>query len=354
MKHMQINKSTKHPSQNNHTCCVIFFVSNRGWKITEPLCKVGFKPFIIVCKGSFLRRVYAFILLFRELYRRPDALIFTDTSVWIGLLTWIAAKFFKRSYILRLRGDTVAEMSLRKKSFHINFFINRLIPDAKALVPVSEYLKKQITHQVPRYDVSKIFAVSTPVKAAEAIEPLSKRSSVLLIVTNFKFYPKIKRLLYMGNDFDELLEADTKAVIYVFGTGKLLTCFQRQKRKMTHSDRIHLKGFTPNVDNFYKSAKCLVHISDLDAYPSVVNEARAHGLPVIGSNTVGIKEQIRDNIDGLIIDEKRSLKDAWLFLSDNDNWKRISSNGYAKMIKENGFDVIGRRFLSIISQVAGK
>lgn len=326
---------------------VVFFVSERGWKITKPLRLAGWSTHVIVCKGNIVTRSVACFRLILFLLRHPKADIVTDTPVWIGLMTWVAALIFRRRYLIRLRGDTSRELVIRNMPFHKKFFHSRIVPDSSGLIPVSDYLKIQLIEQFPDFNMDKISVIPTPQNIHSLTPCFEKRAPVLLVVTTFRLKDKVSGLFSMLPELDSLLESDGALRIKIVGHGNLLAEFQKEVSKLKNSDRIVLAGFVSNITPLYCCARALLHISDLDAYPSVVNEARGAGLPVIVSNSVGMPNQVTSFEDGIILDkESVKLYHAWQVMSDEKRWTQLSVRGKRRVASENNSKTIGSMFAS--------
>ena len=86
---------------------------------------------------------------------------------------------------------------------------------------------------------------------------------------------------------------------------------QEPFRKMAEaagvSDRVHLAGFTNQVEKVYAAADAFVFPTPYDAFAMVVLEAMASGLPVISSREAGASELIRHGVNGLLLDDAASV-----------------------------------------------
>lgn len=85
----------------------------------------------------------------------------------------------------------------------------------------------------------------------------------------------------------------------------------------------------------YCGAKLFLLSSDLDAYPLVLTEAMAHGLPIITTDARGPLSIVRDKETGFIVpkgDEFSFAEKVNLLLKDDSLRKKIAENGmrYAK------------------------
>ena len=97
-------------------------------------------------------------------------------------------------------------------------------------------------------------------------------------------------------------------------------------------------GYQENVRPYYANASCFVFPSYREGFPNVILEALSMEIPCIVSDINGSNEVIDDEINGLIIPTKSSLKlrDAMIrILKDNELRNTIiknSRNGYLRKI----------------------
>jgi glycosyltransferase involved in cell wall biosynthesis len=307
---------------------------------------------MITCTGSLKKRVLAGSKLLATLRRRPNAAVVTDTPEWIGLMAWMAATLMRRPYILRLRGDAVREFIQRGERIHLNFFEKIFLPQAAGTIVVSNYLAKELKQKLPNLSTDKIKIIPTPQTVVNRSKSFQERRPWLLVVMSFRLARKVEKLIEIVSSFDHLLSEDRNVSIHILGDGPLLKHFARQIKQIRHSDRIVLHGHVEEISSAYLEARALLHVSNLDAYPSVVNEARAHGLPVIVSNNVGMQEQVEEGVDGFFLEESpKSLKRVWRKISDVDCWSRLSREGRRRVVRENSPGVIGIRFKEVIAEM---
>jgi glycosyltransferase involved in cell wall biosynthesis len=275
--------------------------------------------------------------------------------MWIGTVAWIISYILKKPYIIRLRGDAKTELEIRNHRIMLIIYEKILLKQANIVICVSNYLKETIKRSLNQKDHCKISVVPTPQEIhLEKCIDFCSRKHKLLIVTSFRLKDKISKLIGMSKEIDKLLAEDFRLSIHVFGDGNYLYLFEHEIKKIENSERVFFHGHCNNIDEHYTSAFALLHVSELDAYPSVVNEARAYCLPVIVSNDVGMKEQVINNVDGLIIDHNQSLLDAWKILQEKHNWDRLSHNGLRRVQNENSEVIIGQRFYACLSKLGIK
>lgn len=92
--------------------------------------------------------------------------------------------------------------------------------------------------------------------------------------------------------------------------------------------RVHFLGFRNDIMAILAASKIAILPSlGMEGMPAVIQEAQYAGLPVIASNVGGVNEQIKDGINGFLIEpgEPGALTHKILkLLSDNDSYYRIS------------------------------
>lgn len=88
-------------------------------------------------------------------------------------------------------------------------------------------------------------------------------------------------------DYDELQYT-------VAGNGRFLSELEAVLQDYPHSNRVNILGFREDIPDLLARADGFIYLSYLDAYPTVILEAQAAGLPVIGGDAVGIPETIGD------------------------------------------------------------
>ena len=88
--------------------------------------------------------------------------------------------------------------------------------------------------------------------------------------------------------------------------------------------RLVVQPETGDVAPFYKSADVALCTSRIESYPRVVLEAMASGLPLITTPAFGIREQVRENVNGLFYEagNATALAAGLSRLIDNDSLRR--------------------------------
>jgi glycosyltransferase involved in cell wall biosynthesis len=72
-------------------------------------------------------------------------------------------------------------------------------------------------------------------------------------------------------------------------------------QSLARTDTIRWAGHRTDVDELLAGADVFVHPSLEDAFPTVLLEAMAAGLPVVASNVGGIPEIVIDGVTGILV-----------------------------------------------------
>lgn len=92
------------------------------------------------------------------------------------------------------------------------------------------------------------------------------------------------------------------AALVIVGTGPLRVQLERQVEELGLGDRVRLLGGRTDVRAILGAADVVVQPSDWEGLPLVVLEAMSAARPVVVSRSRGLRELIRDGVDGLLVD----------------------------------------------------
>lgn len=289
---------------------IAVLTGERGQReITRPLAAVGVRCLVLDWellrarnRLPHLRFIRAVAHLFRA---RPGAIVFTDMSSAFLAVILLFARMRKMRVYLRLRGDPFAETKDQLR-FHwrqrewpqwlracVSWVLDRPLFNAvDHFVPVSEWIVRRLAI-APR---SSVVRIPIPVDAFPQRQHQPASPLRLLAVTNFNYPQKVAALSRFLDAHAGFLKAQGFAVT-IAGTGIAWKTFRER-----HGAHAEFPGFVRDVAGLYAQHDVFVHFSDLDAFPYVVLEAQAAGLPVLVNRACGMLEQVEDGVDGYILD----------------------------------------------------
>lgn len=334
---------------NSHK--LVIFSSMRGYKISSPLTSIGVQHEFIPCKSSVSSIVKGAIRLIPLLIKRDkQPVLLIDTAMNIGFVGWLMAKLFRVKYIYRARGDAYQEGVITKRRFHTWFYKHVFLPQAMGCIPVSYYLMdkvKDVAKQKVNFQV-----VNTPhLSCDDPCLDLDKRNKTLLMVTGFGFITKIQSIFTLLPALKAFVDGNDDFNILIVGGGTHLESVIKHKEKKFPTDAITFAGHATNINKHYRESYALLHITDLDAFPSVINEARACGLPVLASDLGGCSEQIEEGKTGYLFNNnnQENLRESLTKITNPEEWQKLSKSGADYVHSNHNIKSIGHKMLLAIN-----
>nr|MDQ2961311.1 glycosyltransferase [Candidatus Dormibacteraeota bacterium] len=92
------------------------------------------------------------------------------------------------------------------------------------------------------------------------------------------------------------------AALVIVGNGPLRSRLERQVEVLGLGDRVRLLGWRADVRAILGAADVVVQPSDWEGLPLVVLEAMSAARPVVAARSRGLRELIRDGVDGRLVD----------------------------------------------------
>lgn len=146
-------------------------------------------------------------------------------------------------------------------------------------------------------------------------------------------------------------------VFVMTGDGPFTGAIRRMVRKLGLEDRVIVKGYLPRPDLYahYAASELFLFPSVSETQGLVVLEAQAFGKPVVGVGAMGVKMIVKDDVGGLLAEDRdpRRLADLCLsLLSDaklyaeksrqaEANTLEWKTSEYARLMEKEFFEVLG-------------
>lgn len=130
------------------------------------------------------------------------------------------------------------------------------------------------------------------------------------------------------------LKQNNELIFLIGGDGSLKKELEATINESGISNNVKLLGYVDDNINFLKSIDIFVLPSKEEGLGSVLLEAMACGLPVIGTDAGGIPELIENNFNGFIVPKQNpnELANAIIKLAcDEETYKRFSINSFKKV-----------------------
>jgi glycosyltransferase involved in cell wall biosynthesis len=344
---------------------IAVITGERGLReIVRPLAAVGQPCVALDWEDISAQPGQAHLRFVRELWRlvgaQPGVAIFTDMNSAFLAVILLFAKLHGAPVLMRLRGDPFAE-TRGQLAFHwakrqwlpwlraaVAWLLDRpLFALVDRFVPVSHWIVRRLgiaaRSTVVRIPVPlESFPPRDPAQSLAAQSPPALR---LLAVTNFNFPQKVAALGRFIDDCGDFLLAN-RITLTVAGTGIAWQGFRTR-----FAERAEFAGFIREVAPLYAGHDVFVHFSDLDAFPYVVLEAQASGLPVVVNRDCGMLEQVEHERTGFIVDlpDRSTLERLLLRLRDEPELRvALGARARAHVAVKYTLEAIGRELLCVL------
>lgn len=262
----------------------------------------------------------------------------------------IVQSFFNKPYIVTGHGGDVTSLNkgiLRKLKI-------RCLKKAAQVTVVSEHLKKKV-QELTQEVMPKVISMGVD----------GDKFGKQYYVPNYFEQENRKVVLFVGRLVEikgvkYLIEAmrNIDAMLVIIGDGPLKGDLERQAADMkgkiafwgaqTHEE---LKKIYASADIFVAPS---VTVGDgaKEGFGLVMLEAMASGLPVVASDSGGIKQLVRNGVNGLLCEEKNvaQLTDCInKILVDEKLYSRFVENA-KETVKQYDYSIIGKKYCEIMKQ----
>jgi glycosyltransferase involved in cell wall biosynthesis len=196
---------------------------------------------------------------------------------------------------------------LRRKSANY-FFLNRI--DRFLTVAVS--VKQDLVQSNWRIPVSKVTVLENSVdydKFANVNVTKEQMRQVLNIPRDVFVFGAVGRLAptkgisYLIEAFAAVKKEFSKAHLLLVGQGPDEQPYRRQVQKLGLQDAVCFAGYRKDIEKVFRAMDVFVISSVAEGMPRVLLEAKAAGIPCIGTRVGGIPEVLNDAV-GLLVDAK--------------------------------------------------
>lgn len=266
-----------------------------------------------------------------------------------GLIALIISKLFKIPYVVTCHGTDIRLL------VENNFIIKRLgkyiTGNAGIVITVSSHLREKLVKLYPESE-QKITVIPMPVDAEKIFPAIDKVSSeiVILCVARLNRQKRIDTLIQAAS----LLKGKSiKFELFIVGEGSEKSNLENLIRDLSLEEEAHLLGSkkAEEVNELYNMSDVVVLPSEDEGFGLVLVEAMLCGKPVIGSDSGGIKDIIKNGENGFLFrlgdSEDLALK---LITLCNDNSLRRKMGVKGQMLASKYSDEnIARQYKEIYS-----
>ena len=274
----------------------------------------------------------------RALLAREYDLIQTDELIANGMLATGASVVFDVPLVVAVRGwadytNAHGQYGLFKYAT-IRTRTRLALHQASEVIFISDTASETFRE---RYPVSQYSVIGRPVDTDRygAGRTSDRETFDLLTVTNLRYEEKYDGVLTVLRALRPLFEAHPTLRYRVAGGGQYLAALREYLSDYEYADRVTVLGFVDAVEDEFASADAFVYVSFLDAYPTVVLEAQAAGLPVIGGDAVGVPDVVGEAGDICPPTSEGVRGTIERLLTDDDHRESLANQSRRKMATYN-------------------
>ncbi|WP_136715456.1 glycosyltransferase family 4 protein [Halorientalis salina] len=280
----------------------------------------------------------------RALRTRDFDLVQTDELIVNGMLATGASVLFDVPLVAAIRGWADYTNAHGQygwfKDASIRARTRLALRQASETIFISDTARKTFRAQYP---VDRYSVVGRPVDVDRygTGQATERGTFDLLTVTNLRYEEKYEGVLTVLRALRPLFAERPDLRYRVAGGGQYLDELHAFLEDYEFADRVKALGFVDAVEDEFASADGFVYVSFLDAYPTVVLEAQAAGLPVVGGDAVGVPDVVGDAGD-ICPPTPNGVRDALdRLVTDDDHRESLAAQSREKMVTYNQKCVAG-------------
>lgn len=270
----------------------------------------------------------------QSLIGNPYDLIQTDELIGNGMLAAMGLLLSDVPLVVAIRGWADYTNAHKQygwlKAATISVRTRLALRRASETIFISETTSQVFREEFP---VESFSVIGRPIDTSRygGGNNINRKTFDLLTVTNLRYREKYRGVLTVLRALPPLFAEHPDLRFRIAGGGQYLDRLRAFLAGYEYEDRISLLGHVDAVEDEFASGDVFVYVSFLDAYPTVVLEAQAAGLPVVGGNAVGVPDAVGDA--GTVCDPTpegvRSALEP--ILNDADHRQKLASLSREKM-----------------------
>ncbi len=134
--------------------------------------------------------------------------------------------------------------------------------------------------------------------------PKSRKNKEFIVLYVGRIEIDQKGIDYLAKIINETLKKDKKIYFHIVGTGDQSDQKLIKDIIKIYPRNVEYLGFInkQELEKEYDSASLLIITSRYETQPAVLMEAQAHGLPFLGFNVYGVRNFLKKNFQGKLID----------------------------------------------------
>lgn len=164
---------------------------------------------------------------------------------------------------------------------------------------------------------------------------------------------KYKRIDLLMDIFSEVLKEIPESKLYIAGTGVIEEELKEKTKNMKLEDKIIFCGYVSeeNKKDLLKSSWIFVNPSSMEGWGVTVIEANALGLPALAFNVPGLKEAIKNNETGFLVENEKEMKEKIIRLLNDKKLREELGKNAIKWSKNFSWDKTAEKTMNILKSL---
>jgi len=234
-------------------------------------------------------------------------------------------------------------------------YFNKFCRKLKRWTVVSHFLKgKILTLDSQLGDLIEILPLPHDETIFYRDKAIKRENNLIISVTRFT---RQKRVDYLIKAFAKAVKQKPEARLHLYGSGELQSDMKQLIVNLNLTDKISIfpPGPQSKLREVYNKATIVVLNSYQEGFGLALSEAMLCGASVIGTDSGGITDIIKDNESGLLVevDNIPALAEGiLLLLNDNDLREELAEKGYQYAQENYSSSSLTKRYAEIILEAS--
>jgi len=193
------------------------------------------------------------------------------------------------------------DYSSKIKGFIFEKIDNTTIGIPKVVIVPSRALMRDVLRRNPALKVKVIpLGVEIPDGFFSKEEFFGKNDFVIGSIMRME---RVKNPLFLIDVFKAVHLKEKRAKLMIVGDGSMRTLVEKRIEEYGLKDSVIITGFRKDAKRFYGVFDVFVSTSIREGFSVSVLEAMASSLPVVVSDSGGVREMVEDGVNGFIIED---------------------------------------------------
>ncbi len=193
------------------------------------------------------------------------------------------------------------DYSSKIKGFIFEKIDDTTIGIPKVVIVPSRALMRDVLRRNPALDVRVVpLGVEIPDGFFSKEEFFGKNDFVIGSIMRME---RVKNPLFLIDVFKAVHLKEKRAKLMIVGDGSMRTLVEKRIEEYGLKDSVIITGFRKDAKRFYGVFDVFVSTSIREGFSVSVLEAMASSLPVVVSDSGGVREMVEDGVNGFIIED---------------------------------------------------